>query len=195
MPIYSLRQIESMWGDYGDVLISGMWGGVDGVGQLQRTGPFVPPISFPCMGDIVVTNESRRLLESSGLTGFSFRPVTKEHIVRLDWHLWDQTADEPKEYPDGGEPEGYLLDRPHSPEVAALMGDLWSVMPGETVDVERIKVPTLIGVELRPIMSTHDGTDIFRARGYRHTYVNDAARNWLEANFADWVMFEPVTTA
>jgi len=84
MPIYSLKQIESMWGDYGDILISGMW---VGDGELQRTGPFVPPISFPCTGDIVVTNESRRLLESSGLIGFLFRPVTKEHIVRLEWHL------------------------------------------------------------------------------------------------------------
>jgi hypothetical protein len=123
------------WGDDGDMLLSGMTAHLDredGLLQLERTGPLVPPIAITGIdatgySQIVVTEEFKSLLETTDLCGARFLPVIKRHIVRLDWQLWDQTADEPAEYPDSGEPEDYILARPHDQAVADQMGALWEL--------------------------------------------------------------------
>lgn len=69
------------WGDYGDILQHGMTAHsrrVDGKLALERTGPYIPPITLPGIGDIVLTSEARQLLEASDLSGFSFAPVEKK---------------------------------------------------------------------------------------------------------------------
>ncbi len=84
--------IEERWGDYGRILQHGMayhLPGTEGLLALERTGPFVPPITIPGLGDVVLTSSARELLESSGLTGFSFRPVKKVLTVELHWENWD----------------------------------------------------------------------------------------------------------
>ena len=162
------------WGDYSDILVNGMSCHLErsnGRIQLERTGPFVPPITFPGIGDIVFTDFLKREYETSGLTGLEFRSVDKAHIVRLEWELWDREADEPQEYPDGGEPEGYLLDQPHSPEVSGLLGDLWEACPKQTTSVE-------------------SGTDWFRIN--HHNFVSEKAKTWLERMAGEWVAFESV---
>jgi len=87
------------WGDYGSILASGMSAHLprkDGLMQLERTGPFIPPISLPGIGDIIVTDAFRAELESSGLSGFTFAPVMKARIVELNWEAWaDEDGDQP----------------------------------------------------------------------------------------------------
>ena len=105
---YRLESPNVPWGDYGSILVHGMTSATardTGSPKLQRSGPFVPPISFPGLGCIVVTDAVRSHLQSSGLTGFSFVPVTKSVIVPIDWHEWDLLTDEPPFYPEDGEPE------------------------------------------------------------------------------------------
>jgi hypothetical protein len=54
----------SDWGDYGDMLQHGMaHRRTDGRLALERTGPYVPPITMPGIGDVVVTSDTRKLLE------------------------------------------------------------------------------------------------------------------------------------
>ena len=68
------------WGDYGNILLTGMTSHLDredGRLQLERTGPFVPPIALSGIADIVVTDAFRSALEASGLTGLRFQPVIK----------------------------------------------------------------------------------------------------------------------
>jgi hypothetical protein len=46
------------WGDYGNILQHGMTahlGRVGGLLSLERTGPYMPPITFPGAGDVVLT--------------------------------------------------------------------------------------------------------------------------------------------
>src|SRR5439155_24383330 len=92
-PTYRVEGGRAPWEDYGQILTHGMSAhlGRDARGtiQLERTGPFVPPISFPGIGDVLVTDAVKKQLEASGLSGFSFRAVRLARIVRLDWHLWD----------------------------------------------------------------------------------------------------------
>jgi hypothetical protein len=92
----------------------------------------MPPISFPGINDIVITDAFRRKLETSGLDGLRFQPVIKKLIVQLDWHTWDKESEEPDEYPDGSEPENYILGQPHSASTAKEMGDLWELLLNES---------------------------------------------------------------
>src|SRR5262250_3064070 len=94
------------WGDYGDILQHGMTSHlsrVDGRLALERTGPYIPPITLPGIGDVVLTSRARGDLESSGLSGFTFLPVEKTLIVELHWEEWRLDAEEPAEFPETGE--------------------------------------------------------------------------------------------
>lgn len=184
---------EVPWGDYGDILLCGVTAHLsrqDGMLQLERTGPFIPPISFSGIRDIVVTDVCRALLEASGLTGFTFRPVIKRHIVHLEWERWDRTTEDPPEFPETGEPEDYILERPHSPEIAEGMGNLWEVVLGEHAVVERVpRGPGSTDNDIYVVQASWDGTDFFRASTVGYVYVSEQAKTWLEQVAAEWVSF------
>lgn len=168
------------WGDYSDILIAGLAFDRDpenGMLQLERTGPFIPPITLPD-ANVVVTEGFKTQLEDSGLSGLDFWPVFKKRIVHLEWERWDLSADEPKEYPKSGEPEDYILRRKHSPQIAELMGALWEL---------RLEYHA----ELIPYrgLSNWDGTDWFRAIDMGGVLVSSRAKEWLERCVPEWVSF------
>ncbi len=188
---YTLDGPKSPWGDYSDILIKGMSAHSsrqDGLIQLERTGPYVPPISFPGISDIVVTDSFRRELAASGLVGLRFQPVIKKHIVQLDWHTWDRSLHEPPEYPKEGEPEGYILDRPHSQEVSDLMGNLWEVLIEERATVQRERKPSRILL----VAASWRGGDLFRAESVGHIYATETAKTWFEQHAPEHVSFKEV---
>ena len=191
--VYRLDARKMPWGDYGRILASGMSAHLprkDGLIQLERTAPFVPPISFPGIGDIVVTHAFRAELEASGLVGFTFAPVMKARIVESKWETWDRSAPKPAAYPTGGEPENYILASPHQPELADRIGALWEIVPGLGGTVERRRTgegPRDVDVILRP----SGASDVFRAEGVRYNYVTQRAMEWLLARASDWVQGLP----
>jgi hypothetical protein len=175
-----VRKAQPPWGDYGAILVSGMTRhqprNPEGLLRLERTGPFVPPITLAGAGDLLVTGAFRAELERSPLAGLEFRPVEKTHIVRLDWERWDLTDDEPPEYPHGGEPEGYILDRPHDPELAGQIGPIWEVV--------------LPGIHQRA------GADLARGQPASwRIYASQRAKDWLEQHASRWLSFagQPLT--
>jgi hypothetical protein len=199
--IFVLHNRSMPWGDFGDILLSGMTGRLPrrrGLLQLERTGPFVPPIAitgFDVDGSshLVVTDHFKTALARSGLSGFRFQPVLKRRIVRLSWEAWDRTASEPRAYPESGEPEDYILARPHDRSLAHQLGTFWEVCLGEHARSDR----ELTG--LRPwdvrtwlVRETWDGVDWFRATGVGYVYVSDAAKRWLEEWASEHVRLEPV---
>jgi hypothetical protein len=153
----------------------------EGIIQLERTGPFMPPITFPG-GEIVVKAWLREKLLSSGLTGFTFTPVIKRHIARLDWHLWDRATDDPPEYPEGGEPEGYILDRPHSEQASRMIADVFELVPQEIATIDRSS-------GFRLVRDSWGDADIFYGRGARVTFVSERARDWLASAVGEHVAF------
>jgi hypothetical protein len=182
---YRIKAQQMPWGDYGSILASGMSRHLgrseDGLIQLERTGPFIPPISFP--GDVIVTDAFRTELESSALTGFTFAPIIKARIVELNWESWDRRAEEPEMYPETGEPEDYILGRPHSPELAERMGALWELIPGMGATVDRLGPNSCQELVLKPFGQS----DIFRAKGVGFTYVTQRAMEWLAERAGQWV--------
>jgi hypothetical protein len=193
---YLDRKRRHPWGDYHDILMHGMschLGRDGGLIQLERTGPFVPPISFPGIGDIVVTDEFRRRLETSGLAGLRFAKVIKKLIVRSDWHTWDQTAGQPPQFPDSGEPEDYVLEQPHSTAAAQAMGELWELVLNPSARVYRAKrICTREDIFLLP--DSWQGEDLFKAQGVGSIYASEQAKDWLEEHVGDYVALQEART-
>lgn len=173
--MYRVRSVYEPWGDYGNILISGLVerDETSGLLLIERTAPFVPPISVVGLhSPVVVTDPFRRELAGSGLTGFGFQPAVKKRIVRLAWEQWDRRAAEPAEYPAEGEPENYVLGRRHDPELAEAIGPLWELL----VESEDI-------AEGQP--------DFLRDTLYFSSiYVSAAAHEWLAARAGEWLRFE-----
>lgn len=182
---FRLCAADGLWGDYGLILVHGMAArnGWDEHLELERTGPFVPPISFPDLQEIIVTDAFREIMTDSGLTGISFESVVKAKITRVDWPKWD--PEKPK-LPGSGEPEDYIMKRKHSPETAAEMGELWGLQLAPVVKIE-------LSDEARVISGSWDGTDFFTDRfGWRWKLVSRRAREWLEREVPKWVRFAKV---
>ena len=158
--------------------------------QLERTGPYIPPISFPGLRGFVLTSEARSMIESSGLSGCTFRSVNKKLIVELHWEEWDMNASEPAFYPEGGEPEGYILGQPHSPEAAKQLGDLWEVVIPPTVRVLRARPIAESFKELTIDSATWNGADIFARSDVGHTLFTERAVNWFLGNFGEYLNFD-----
>lgn len=197
MRFFVLDEPDSHWGDYSDILMHGMashtQGLYEGPIELYRTGPYVPPISFPGIGDVIVTDEFKRKLETSDLKGFSFRRVIKKHIVNLEWHNWDQKADDPPLFSKSGEPEDYINERPHSSELAESLGELWEIVLKTTAKVKKVESQNILsGLKVYLIADSWNGGDIFRAYDVRHVYLSPKARNWFEINAKDILSFKDV---
>lgn len=171
-PYFKLASREYPWGDYGEILWNGMTQHLarsDDLLQLERTGPFVPSISFEL--DIILSNSLKIALEASHLRGVAFKPVIKARIVLLEWEKWDQDAEDPFEYPESGEPEDYILEKPHSPELATQIGDLWELCLESFDHLEDVNA------------------DFWRIKGTGFTFVSEAAKRWLEENAPETVRF------
>jgi hypothetical protein len=196
------RRKMTRWGDYGDILQHGMTahlGRQNGRLCLERTGPFMPPITFPGICDVVVSSACRRLLKESGLSGFTFKQVNKARIVKLLWHEWDLTADAPEEYPESGEPEDYILARRPSDRVAEQMGDIWELRV--PVTARAIIMPPKEGKffgERCLDPSSWNGTDVFREAaapgGYGSVLVAEGVKPWFEKHFGDYIEFQEFRT-
>jgi len=183
--IFRVRRSEPPWGDYGDILIHGMATvGENTALDLERTGPFVPPISQPS-GFVVVTSAFLTSLRDSGLTGYEIHPVIKKKITKVVWRKWEPFGSEEMKYPAGNEPENYIERRKHSADAADALGELWYVrfLPG-------IRMSRDGGYHL--LASTWNGADFFVVEGERpvYNYVSETARSWLIDIAGEWVSFQ-----
>jgi len=161
----------------------------DGRLRLERTGPFMPPVTFPGVGPIVITAKVREELQHSELTGAAFVPVVKHRIVKLDWRSWNLDAAAPLEYPEEGEPENYILERPHDPAVAIALGDLWEVQLGNHAETVRIEGHSALRAD------TWDATDLFHPGGTRIPAASEQAADWFRLRYPEWVYLDELKIA
>jgi len=189
------------WGDYGSVLIQGyaeIHDKTDGSIEVKRTGPFAPPITFPLGPDgfeLVATDKFRNELQAAGLGRFGFRKVVKVHIVDIPWQDWDLNADYPPSPTDLGDPDKYL-DRPHSPQAADAMGDLWQVI----LDARTVDDASNEGKQPQSSNQNRNGDDIFRydsptvssSGNFRPIVVTARGKQWLEGRVGKWVRFREI---
>lgn len=190
---YVIEGGEVPWGDYGNILTHGMSERRGSQLELERTGPFVPPITFPGIGDIVVTTEMRDAMFNAGFRGIEFRPVIKARIVEVNWHTWNPKAKEPAYYPEDSEPEGYILDKKHSERMSRRIGDLWDVVVSPGVTMERIDKSEKTGnIEFRYKSGSRNDADLFSCPQNRRKYCSLRAKLWFEKRFPQWTSFKPI---
>jgi hypothetical protein len=196
---------RELWGDYGDILMHGMVGTLprqDGLLQLERTGPFVPPVSLPEWETLLVRDAVRVELERLRLPGVRFQPVRKTRIVQSDWNTWDLEAHMPARPPvdedgNGGEPEDYVLRFPHSDALSEEIGPLWEVVLPVSGEWEEREAEPSYGHKVDFLSDTWEGHPLFLAkrRGSRaryHIFATRPMRDWLEARCDGWLVFVPV---
>jgi hypothetical protein len=181
------------WGDYGHILQHGMTVHLPRLGgrlSLERTGPYIPPITLPGIGDIVLTSEARELLEGSGLSGFSFLAVEKTLIVELHWEAWNLDADEPTEFPDSGEPEDYVLGKQHSPTAAEALGELWELAIPNTATILHSEPVVSPYDTLKLDLRSWNGADLIRSEGYGRALFSQRACDWFTEHWGMYVQFD-----
>ena len=182
---YRLTRTEPPWGDYGDILIHGMaTRSKTGVLELERSGPYIPPITQPGR-TVVVSAAFLKELQGSNLSGYEIGPVNKKRIPMIDWREWEPYGSKEMKYPTGGEPENYILRRKHSPEAADGLGEIWELRFQLGIQVSREGGYHLVG-------DTWKGSDFFQADGdySNNHYVSEKARDWLLEKVPEWVAFE-----
>lgn len=190
----SKSRLLDHWGDYGSTLCNGMLRtGEGGEQRLDRTGPFVPPISFPpYSGVVVVTSEARQKLEASGMSGVGeFRPLRLGKIAFVDWQKWDTSGELGGDLlPFNGEPEEYILHNPHDAETAAGIEPLWTWHPLRIGSVSRLEG----AMQLEGIMGRHD---VFRldAAGWNDIIVSENGMRCVRDLLGDWVTFDRIGNA
>ena len=196
---------RTLWGDYGSVLIAGYARReADGAPlALHRTGPFLPPLSFPWITNtgghaVVVSADFKQKLEALNLPGVAFREAARARIVPLAWEKWDLTASEPSIYPEQGEPENYVWEKKHDAACAAKMGAAFELVPpvGPVV-IERLEDPA--GGYLDEFAARANAADvpaIFRSHPtHGYVIVDDEMKAWLEKHAGAWVRFSRVWPA
>lgn len=184
---FAMESVRSPWGDYGDILLNGLVEATECVGppiiRILRTGPYVPPMTQP-FGFIIVTDEFRRDLERSQLTGFDFEQTQYGKVVRLDWQTWSTDTNEPMSYPETGEPEDYILGCPHDPTLLAQMPRLWALAVRPTPELQVQGTHSFRA-------DRHPGTDI--AREHTLHWVSERMKVWLErSSAARWIAFRSI---
>ena len=196
------------WGDYGDILVSGMAtrgefsSPVDRTLplQIERTGPFVPPITFPDGESIVCSDDCRSKMEEDfGAESLEFLPTVKKLIVMSDWEDWDLDEDEPWEYPEEGEPENYVLYKPNSQNASDEMGPLWELAVSYARLVETDVTKGASYSCIRVHRDKWNGKHLFLAnRGDWDSSVwlvaTEAGRQFLDQYGGDWLEFEDCQT-
>lgn len=195
MKFYEVRP-PGVWGDYGNILFGGMTqrvGRRNGQLQLERTGPFIPPMSLGSGSDLLVTEKMRTRLAASDLAKLQFRAVTKKKIVQLHWEKWDRSHDIPPEYDfEIEEPEDFILKFPHSEEASRQMGEVYEVVPpkcGEWRDLGYDEEANDYKSEVD--VDAWDGSHIFLAKspGDYVLIVSNVGKRWIEKEAPGWLNF------
>lgn len=191
---FEIRRVD-LWGDYGTTLVNGDLFSIErenGRLTIQRTGPFVPPVSI--RGSMIVTPAFRQQLKGE-FPYLRFKEVIVKKVVELHWENWDRNKD-PEIYPPEGDPANYLFELPHSPEAAAQIGPLYEIImrngaKGRIIPTERVyDSGTIVEVD------SWNGDDFFRTtiNKVERKLVTDKAKAWFEKVAGEWVSFRPLLT-
>lgn len=184
MRYFQILNREMPWGDFGDILLSGMTEyKTSGKLKLKRTGPFVPPMVISGLSDLIVTDSIKTKLEASGLKGVKFSVVEKEKITVVDWRNWDLYADEPLFYPDNGEPENYILALPHSKETSESIGLLWEL----ELEINGIFLDSYT------YSPGSKETDFMYTDNSGWILVTENAKDWIIKNCGEFIEFNEIT--
>lgn len=193
MKVYQLDNQKMPWGDYGNILLTGMLKTENGVTKIKRTGPYIPPITICGIDTVVVTTQFKLSIESSGLRGFSFTPVNIIKLTNIDWTNWDLTTDQPKFYPESGEPEDYINEGQNDDQLLSKVKCLWIMNITNSIDVDLkqgsdwwINIPQVKRNSWKPNFGVTDKI--------KYVFVDEMGKDWLTKNCDGRLTFKEIET-
>jgi hypothetical protein len=96
--------------------------------------------------------------------------------------------------PESGEPEDYILERPHSPTAAAALGEIWEVVVPTTVTILRPRRIVESYRELKIDLSTWNGSDLIRGEDYGGILFSGHAQEFFSEHWGLYVRFDQFST-
>lgn len=184
--VFEVRSPLLPWGDYGDFLANG-WSRLDSDGEtvlLHRTGPFMPPITFPDRGWLAVTSAFFEKLERSGLSGLTEWHIEKRKITHVDWQQWKPYGDAEPKFPADCQPDSYLAG-PHSEDASKELGTIRALTFEPGIDFVRDD-----GFHL--LSNSWNGADLFSVRGdpsVAGLFMTEPAMHWFDEQAGPWLEF------
>jgi hypothetical protein len=145
MDYYILRNKQMPWGDYGNILYTGLLTTLDKnyndleYPELERTGPYIPDMYIANSIDLVIVDNLKDIIEKSKLTGIKkYQKIIKKKIVGINWTEWDMKNKKPLFYPKGNEPENYILKNENNEELKNQMPDVWKMIIEKEYTLKKI---------------------------------------------------------
>ena len=194
--IYFIKNKGTHWGDWSNIL----WSGFAPLDEeknchyIEGSGPFVPPI-FEAGGRFIFTEAAKKKFESSPLTSLEFLyELEKRKIVNVDWTAWDKDKDYYDYYDNIFEPEDFIYNLPHDPEIAKAMPALWLTHIVEKVNITIDR--SVEGGDPSTYLSTPyippPEWDFMKGIGYGGYFVSERAKDWLTLFYPECFDFFPI---
>jgi len=180
------------WGDFGSILMAGFITDRDNSGQavLMRSGPFVPPVTFPS-GICVITKDLRDAMISQGFIGVDCCAVVVKKVVHIEWQEWDKSLPLVSDQLPVSEPEDYISRRRHSPRTAKELPQMFELHPRQDLEFTVAQDETLGLVRDDAKLPT---SDLFCSRA-NTVLVKSHVAEFLRATCEEWCLFKPVSWA
>lgn len=157
---------------------------LNGIKQMERTGPIVPAFTSPFSSRLIVTEESSRALDASGLGRFVYRPIQYANVVAIPWHEWSVEAEVPEAYRMMRFSEHIMNPERHDPSIVSRMPRLFEV-------VTEFELPVHFDGRWKGDFSKYKGEHLMTAISgpVRQSMVTKAAMDWLQRNGGEWLQF------
>ena len=193
---FLIRGAEQPWGEWGEMLWSGLsWDLKNGFG-IERTGPFSPEL-YISGGSLIFTEEARRSYRALGLTGLEFITIPKRKVIGLDWRNWslDQDVGAYIDKEQFAQPEDFILQTPDNQELRWKMPDYWLANPEAPIASycshwdQRRNPSECVFIREMPMRRL----DFYKGDEYPGYFVTERAKTWIEDTFPDHIVFHPIS--
>lgn len=188
MKYYLVKNREMPWGDYGNILFTGILKTFDknyhdiDTYEIERTGPYIPEIYIGDSKKLVLKKEIFDLLLSYDIKAtFKLHNTIIKKFIKIEWQLWDP-AKNPEKYPQAGEPFNYIKYGKHNKELLKTIDSKYYGLDFEEKDILKV-----ISEKKDFVKYTHWGIikdkideDIMNSLG--GIIVNEKIKGLIEAN-------------
>lgn len=187
--IYLIRNKDTNWGDWSDVLWSGFapHDEESNLVYVERSGPFVPAI-YEADGNLIFTDKAKECYNTYFPNSLIF-PYTleKRKIVNIDWQSWNKDEFYNKVIEEVSEPEDIIENSLHDDEIATSIGSLWLAKTTVSIHLEvqknsKSENPSdFIFLQNSPQQEWH----FMEGIEYKAYFIGSKVKKWLDDNFPE----------
>ena len=187
MKYYILDNRLMPWGDYGNMLFSGLLKVLDEhyddleIPEIERTGPYFPDIYMANTSNIIVTGRVKTLLESSDISGITgFRRAIVKKMVDIDWQSWDLDSEDPLFYPKGNSPINYIRQGANSQDLIRSAPQVWELLVGRDGEIKKLSDTRDYLDFSNLVLASSPSIDIFQLKNMLFIVVSERFKAFIE---------------